>query len=389
MTRAWRSGAANPGCRRLLAGLSADGGERRFAPRPQEPPQKAAAGKIARPTTTASRVSCNTGLLVSLCLAALPLAAQPKLLVNARVDTRSASAGLDAAFRALLAQQPQPAWIGYSVPAVRNGGLGCEYVRDGFSSPGVIHLEPPDHAVVLLRVESGAVTRIRSLSPDCEIDAGGLPVHWLTDVPAAQSVALLASLIPTREITGDGALSAIATHNDPSADAVLDRYLAPNQPETLRVRAVSWMGSWRGRHGFEALKKIIAEDPDGRVRERAVTALASSKEPEAAPLLVSLARGDQNARIREQAISSLASSRKSMPGAIETLKAIISTDRDPQVKRRAVSALLSLPDGEGVPLLIEVVKTTQDPEVRKQAMTTLGNSRDPRATAFFEEVLKR
>jgi HEAT repeats len=328
---------------------------------------------------------CAAGL----CLAALPLAAQPKLLVNAQVDTRSASAGLETAFRGLLGQQPQPAWIGYSVPSVRTGGLGCEYVRDGNSSAGVVHLEPPDHAVVLIRVENGTVTRIRSLSPDCEIDAGGLPVHWLTDVVSGQSVALLESLIPNRDVTGDGALSAIAVHNDPAADAVLDRYLAPNQPETLRLRAVSWMGSWRGRHGFEALKKIIAEDQDSRVRERAVTAMGSSKEPEAGPLLISLARGDQSARIREQAISALSSSRRPVAGAVDTLKAIIATDRDPQVKRRAVSALLSLPDGEGIPMLIEVVKTTQDPEVRKQAMNTLGGSRDPRATAFFEEVLKR
>ncbi len=327
-------------------------------------------------------------IAAGICLA-LPLAAQPKLLVNAQVDTKPASSGLESVFHGLLGQQPQPAWIGYSVPAVRTGGLGCEYVRDGFSSPGVVHLEPPDRAVILIRVEGGAVTRIRSLSPDCEIDAGNLPVHWLTDVAPAQSVALLASLIPNREISGDGALNAIATHNDPSADAVLDRYLAPNQPETLRLRAVSWMGSLRGRHGFEALKKIIADDADGRVRERAVQALGSSKEPEAGPLLVSLARGDQNARIREQAISSLASSRKSYPAALDTLKSIIATDRDPQVKRRAVSALLSIPDGEGIPILIDVVRTTQDSEIRKQAMSTLGSSRDPRATAFFEEVLKK
>lgn len=323
-----------------------------------------------------------------LCLAVLPLAGQPKLLVNAQVDTKPASAGLDGVFHALLGQ-PQPAWIGYSVPAVRTGGLSCEYVRDGFSSPGVIHLEPPDHAVIMVRVEAGAVVRIRSLSPDCEIDAGGLPVHWLTDVAPAQSVALLASLISSRENAGDGALNAIAVHSDPSADAVLDRYLAPNQPETLRLRAVSWMGSYRGRHGFEALKKIVAEDSDGRVRERAVSALGSSKEPEAAPLLISLARTDQNARIREQAISALASGRRSVPGAVDTLKGIIATDHDPAVKRRAVSALVSMPDGEGIPLLIEIVKTTQDAEVRKQAMSTLGSSRDPRATAFFEEVLKR
>ena len=68
---------------------------------------------------------------------------------------------------------------------------------------------------------------------------------------------------------------------------------------------------------------------------------------------------------------------------------MIESDPDNQVKRRAVSALNQLPDGEGIPLLIQVVKTTPNAEVRKQAMSTLGQSRDPRAVAFFEEVLKK
>ena len=62
--------------------------------------------------------------------AVLPLAAQPKLLLNAQTDTRSAAAGLEREYRTLLAADPQPAWIGYSVPAIRTASLGCDYVRD-------------------------------------------------------------------------------------------------------------------------------------------------------------------------------------------------------------------------------------------------------------------
>ena len=46
-------------------------------------------------------------------LAVLPLAAQPKLLVNAQTDTRSAAAGLEREVKTLQSAQPQPAWIGY------------------------------------------------------------------------------------------------------------------------------------------------------------------------------------------------------------------------------------------------------------------------------------
>jgi hypothetical protein len=312
----------------------------------------------------------------------LPLAAQPKLLVNAQVKTQSAAAGLEAAFRPLLSAQPQPSWIAYSVPSIREF-QGCDYVRDGFNTAGVVHLEPPDHAVVLFRVEGGAVNRIRSLSPDCEIDAGNVPFYWLNDVQPAQSVALLLTYITDRERLGDSAAAAIAQHADPAADQALDRFLATDQPQSLRLRATSWM-SRRGRRGFEVLKRLIASDPDERVRERAVSALGSSRETEAPALLVSIAQTDKTARLREQAISALG--RKADPAML--LK-IVESDPEIGVRRRAISALHSLPDGAGIPMLIQVVKTSQNAEVRRQAMSTLGSSRDPRATAFFEEVLKK
>jgi hypothetical protein len=317
---------------------------------------------------------------------ALPLAAQPKLLINAKPDVQSAASGLEPAFRALLPVQPQPAWIGYSVPAVRTYGLGCEYVSSTGPGAGVMHLEPPDHAIVLFRVTGNAVERIRALSPNCEIDAGDVPFHWLNDVQPAQSVALLAGFVGQTSVPMNGALSALSMHADPAADAALDRFLAPGQIETIRMRAISLMGSTRGKRGVDVLKGIISSDPDEHVRERAVSALASSKEPEATDLLISIARSDTNARLRAQAVSDLG--HKSNPNILPVLTTTIENDSDTNVKRRAVNSLASLPDGQGIPPLIDLVKTTKNAEIRKQAMTSLEHSRDPRALAFFEQVLR-
>ena len=318
--------------------------------------------------------------------ALLPIWAQPKLLVNAKLDTRSAASGLEQTFRPLVAAQPQPAWIAYSVPTNRVN-LGCDYVRDGWSQPGVIHLEPPDHAVILFRVDAGAVERIRTLSPDCEIDAGDLPVHWLADVKPAESVALLDTFATQRERFMDGAMSAIAAHADAAADAALERFLAPSQPEFVRLRVVNWLGNMRGRRGFDMLKNVIAGDPSDRVRERAIATLGNRKEPGALDLLMSIARKDGNPRMRMQALSAL--DRHSGAKVLGTLKEAIESDPEPQVKRRAVGTLGSMPDGEGVPLLIQLAKATSDTDVRKQAMNSLGQSRDGRAIGFFEEVLKK
>jgi hypothetical protein len=318
--------------------------------------------------------------------AALPLGAQPKLLVNAKLDTRTAAAGLEQTFRPLVTALPQPAWIAYSVPTNRVH-LGCDYVRDGWSQPGVIHLEPPDHAVILFRVDEGAVERIRTLSPDCEIDAGDLTVHWLADVKPAESVALLDTFASQRERFMDGAMSAIGAHADPAADAAIGRFLASSQPESVRLRVVIRLGNTRGRQGFDMLKTVVAGDPSDRVRERAIATLGNSREPEALDLLMSIARKDANPRMRMQAVSAL--DRHSGAKVLGTLKEAIESDPEPLVKRRAVGTLGSMPDGEGVPLLIQLAKATSDSEVRKQAMSSLGQSRDGRAIGFFEEVLRK
>jgi hypothetical protein len=236
--------------------------------------------------------------------AALPAIAQPKLLVNGQVDTRAAAAGLEREFQSLLSVEPQPAWIGYAVPSVRGYNLGCDYVSpDGRSAPGVVHLEPPDQAVMLFRIVGGAVDRMRVLSPDCEIDAGGVPVHWLTGVRPAESVALLST------IDRNQAVMAIAMHADAAADAALEKLVAGTEPEAVRRRAAFWIGAARGRHGLDVVKQLLATDPSPAVRERAILGVSGSREPEAVDLLISTARQDREPRVRRQAMNAIGRSR--------------------------------------------------------------------------------
>jgi hypothetical protein len=319
-------------------------------------------------------------------LAALPLAAQPKQLVNAQTDTRSAAQGLEREFRSLLTAQPQPSWIMYRVPAVRNAGMGgCDF-NNGYGS-GTVHLEPPDHAIILFRVEGNAVGRIRTISPYCEIDAGNLPVHWINDVQPAQSIALLSTFIPERDRVGDSVVQAISVHSDPAADQALEKFLASNQPESLRMRAVSSLGASRGRHGFEVLKRLVGNDPDERIRERAIQSLGNSREADAQDFLISIAKSDANSRLRSQAISSL-NRRAGGQKVIDTLTGIAENDADNGVRQRAVSTLQSMPDGAGIPALIQIARNSKNPEVRKKAMQSISGSRDPRALAYLEDVLK-
>ncbi len=283
--------------------------------------------------------------LLGLLLAGSLLAQQPRLQ-NARLESRAASGGLQAVFRSIAGNQTAPAWIGYAVPVVAGEHQMCCFSSDSCcggcrledhgaaivgnsQGPATVLLEGATDFFVLFRVEQKQVTKIRSFSADCTLDAGGLPFFWLTGVRPAESVALLASFAKaddgTRETErlANSALSAIAMHRE---------------------------------------------------------------EPVAVNALAGLAKEDKSPRVRGQALFWLAQ-RAGRQISEAAIREAIENDPDTGVKRRAVFALTQIPHGDGVPLLIEVARTNRNAAVRKQAMFWLGQSKDPRAVQFFEEIL--
>jgi HEAT repeat protein len=428
------------------------------------------------------------------CVVALPSigAAQQPRIENGRISTQPAGSPFASSFRSLVSAQTDIAWIGYSVPVVESertmccfqsggvwingnvvvgdrssswgGGCGLEPSGDATTKPstpaaaptGPIKLEGSGRMAVLFRIADRTVDRIRVFSEDCALDAGGRPVVWLENVRDADSVALLESYATTedpqrRDRIMDGAVSAIAMHRDLSADAALDRLIAPARPDALRKKVTFWLGNARGRHGLDTLVRLLRDDTSDDVRKSAVFGVSQSRQPNAFDVLASLAHADKSDRIRSEAVFWVAhkddaraagviqdalsrdpsievrkkavfalsqlKDERGIPALLETAKthetpavrseaifwlgqkagrkaadAIterIDQDPDTEVKKKAVFALSQLPKEEGIPLLIKVARTNTNAAVRKQAMFWLGQSKDPRAIDFFAEVLAK
>jgi hypothetical protein len=200
--------------------------------------------------------------------------------------------------------------------------------RVGCNAP--VQLEAPKDVLLLLRVTGGAVDRLRLFAPSCSIDAGEMPLVWLDGVTPDASAEWLTGVATAAAASGD---------RNP---ALLSSALAG-----LEVTP-----------GRAALSSLIA-----------------------------FARDDQHANVRSRAISSLAF--RAETEAAATIQSAILNDPDTAVKRTAVGALARMPKDKGVPLLIQLARTNPNPAVRKQAMFWLGESKDPRAVSFFEEVLMK
>ena len=336
-----------------------------------------------------------------LALSTLAMAQQPKT-VNAQLHTESAGAGLSAV-ASRLQHTDGPLWFGYEVAATPGSRFsvcaGGSQAAGDDGCCGMYRLEDSDDsfqsdrhdqkaqtsADILVRVDSGAINKIRFVPSGCQIDAGGLSFTWLTDVNPDESVTWLAGLAKADEkhLT-DQSLAAIAMHETSKATAVLVGFAEPSNPLWLREKAAFWLGAGRGHDGYLTLKKLAA-DPDPEFRKKVTFDFFVSHDPAAVDDVIAMAKSDKDVGVREQAIFWVG--QKAGAKAIAMLKDTIVNDPEVGVKKKAVFALSQLPKDEAVPELLHVAQTNPDPAVRKDAIFWLGQTHDPRALAYFEQIL--
>ena len=370
-------------------------------------------------TTSRTFTTLASALGAAALTAAVALAQQPRL-TNGKVTTQPAPA-LPQAFAAAINSHSDVGWVGYAVPVVDGERVMCCFnsgdtfggnqaccgmctldpSTDGTTmstrpqpgqAAGAVKLEGADTMVVLFRVVNRQVERVRVFSEDCQLDAGGREITWLTGVKPPESVALLESMVTAKPSTDrrdrivDGSISAIALHEDASATAALERLLSPAHPQQVRAKVPFWLGNTRGRRGLEILQRVVKDDASVEVKKKAVFGISQSREPQAVDVLIENARTNADTSVRSESIFWLAQKAGNKAAAAITER--IEQDPDTEVKKKAVFALSQLPKDEGVPLLLQVARTHSNPAVRKQAIFWLGQSKDPRALTFFAEILK-
>ena len=302
----------------------------------------------------------------------------------------------------------QPTWLTWTVPSVEDGITCCwngrgsrdfqscslasssysmNISRDRDEGPKV-----DTGLAVYAHVEAGSVDKVRVFSSSCRVDRGAEAVLEVANVVPAESVGYLKGLVKGgagdrgAKRRSDGALSAIALHDDKSADAALERVAKNGETKSLRHGAAFWLGNTRDRAGYDALLRLRASE-DGSFREHLTFAFSQSKVAEAPSTLIDMARNDASPKVRGQALFWLAQKAQKKSDADVIRSAVDDPDED--VKKKAVFALSQIPNGEGVTELIRVARENKNREVRKQAMFWLGQSKDPRALAFFEKILSQ
>ena len=297
-----------------------------------------------------------------------------------------------------------PTWLSWTIPSGIDGTACCWNNRESRNSR-TCSLESESYGmnmsnedgkpsdatlVVYARVTSEGVEKLRTYSSSCQVDRGAARVQEVAGVSPGESVRYLESLVKGGDDSraakrrSDGALSAIALHDDKAADVALERFARDGETKQIRHSSAFWLGNTREQAGYEALTRLRSSD-DAAFREHLTFAFSQSKAKQAPTALIDMARNDASSKVRGQALFWIAQKAQKKSDA-DVIRAA-TDDPDAEVKKKAVFALSQIPGGEGVPDLIRVAQENKSREVRKQAMFWLGQSKDLRALAFFEKIL--
>jgi HEAT repeats len=270
-------------------------------------------------------VRIGPGLLVACALAATPAFAQTPAVGNGTLESRAATQPVGREIAAIVSNTSAPVWVGYSVPVNRrDGDAGCW--SDG---------------VVTGRTQVGPL-----------------------------------------KLEGGDTLFVLYRIADRAVQRI--RIAPPECPLDIGGLTLQWLTGVRPGDSIDWLHTLATGDSSRRLANTATMAIALHGDQQATDRLIALARNARSSDVRGTALFWLA--QRAGDKAVGTITQALE-DPETEIRKQAVFALSQLPKDEGVPKLIEVARTHRDAVVRKQAMFWLGQSRDPRALTFFEQIL--
>lgn len=208
----------------------------------------------------------------------------------------------------------------------------------------------------------------------------------------------------------EASLYALSKHTGDRAIAVLSDIAISGKTPGQRKVAISSISTRPGEPAVDALFKIYDADQSVEIRRAVISGFANRKSERAGTKLFDIARSSDNIDLRKAAIGAI--SRRGGEKAVEFLLNLYDTEKNEQLKDQIVNSLASgsvfvtssgyvdyvgqntagssrLNDQRVIDKFIQIARDQQAPmERRKRVIGWLSRSKDPKVTAFLQELLK-
>src|SRR3989441_139096 len=225
---------------------------------------------------------------------------------------------------------------------------------------------------------------------DPDSDVRQQAVFWLSQVPTERAVALLDSILRTTtdEELQDKAIFALSQQHSPRAGAALRAYAERADASTdSRAKAIFWMGQQRSAENAGYLRGLYAKLTDEDLKEKVIFSLSQMGGAENLRWLMDIALNEHEDI--EQRKKALFWAGQSHETDLTQLTGLYHHIQSQEMKEQLIFVYSQRHEAAALDKLIDIARHETDRELRKKALFWIGQSHDPRAARFLEEIINQ
>jgi hypothetical protein len=213
-------------------------------------------------------------------------------------------------------------------------------------------------------------------------------VFWLSQVPG--STPLLENILKgnSDQNIKEQALFALSQQRDPRAQQIMRDFAGrENENSDLREKAIFWLGQQRDSENTEFLRGLYSRLTNEDLKEKILFSLSQQRGAGNEQWLMSIALNPkEDIELRKKALFWAGQSGV----AISEISRLYDRMNDSEMKEAIIFALSQRQrDPAAMDKMFDIAKTEKDPELRKKAIFWLGQSRDPRVQQFLMDLINR
>jgi HEAT repeat protein len=233
-----------------------------------------------------------------------------------------------------------------------------------------------------------ALLRIARNDPDGEVRQQA--VFWLSQVPDERAVDMLEEILRNSkdDELQNKALFALSQHRSGRGSAILRDFATRNEASTeLRGQAIFWLGQRASTENNEFLRGLYTRLTSEELKEKVLFSLSQRKGMGNEQWLMNIAVNErEDIELRKKALFWAGQSGVGLDAIIPLYSKITNQE----MKEQVIFVLSQRHNSTAaVDKLIDIAKTDKDPELRKKAIFWLGQSRDPRVQQFLVDLINR
>lgn len=242
------------------------------------------------------------------------------------------------------------------------------------------------------RTEETADLLLKAARNDPDDETRSQAIFWLSQVAGDKAEDFLVSIVresKNAEEQERALFSLGQRKSDRAQQAVRDFASRADSPPALRKQALFWIGQRRTEENAKFLRETFAKVNDEESREAIIVALAQMRGlGNESFILEQVSNAKLSLDTRKQALFWA-----SQQGMVTTaqLGGMYAKSDDQDMREQIIFSLSQRgnKDAAAVDKLLEIAKTEKNAELRKRAIFWLGQSKDPRAAKLLQELIDR